>query len=50
MLQPFPLHKKFINEVTKSFDKILIIEESSPVIEMQIARSDKSKGLSRPVV
>lgn len=44
ILQPYPLNQGFINEITNWYEKILILEETSPVVEMQIARSDITKG------
>jgi indolepyruvate ferredoxin oxidoreductase alpha subunit len=44
VVQPFPLHAGFIAELLSNYSDILIIEESSPVIEMQLAARDKVKG------
>ena len=44
VIQPFPLHSSFIEELLDRHDEILIIEESAPVIEMQIADRHKVKG------
>jgi indolepyruvate ferredoxin oxidoreductase, alpha subunit len=44
VVQPFPLHKRFIEYLLESYEEILVIEESSPVIEMQLADRYKVKG------
>ncbi len=44
ILQPFPLHSDFIRHIRASFDSILAIEETMPVIEMQIADRDRVRG------
>lgn len=44
VIQPYPLHKNFISSICKNFDEILVIEETMPVIEMQIADRLRVKG------
>jgi indolepyruvate ferredoxin oxidoreductase, alpha subunit len=44
VVQPFPLHTQFIEDTLGSYDEILIVEESSPVVEMQFADRYKVKG------
>ncbi len=44
VLQPYPLHKAFIEGLIRDFGSVLVVEETSPVIEFQIARSDKVRG------
>jgi indolepyruvate ferredoxin oxidoreductase alpha subunit len=44
VLQPFPLHRRFVHDALKSFEAILVIEETSPVIEMQLADRHRVKG------
>lgn len=44
VLQPFPLHETFIPQVLNSYEKVLVLEESMPVIEMQLANRDKVRG------
>ena len=44
VLQPFPLHREFIEHLQATFSQILVIEESSGVIEMQIADRHKVRG------
>ena len=34
---PYPLNRDFINRSTPGYQKILVIEETYPVIEMQLA-------------
>lgn len=42
--QPFPLHADFIRRIRQDFDAILVIEETMPVVEMQIADRDRVRG------
>ena len=42
--QPFPLHVDFIERIRRDFDEILVVEETMPVIEMQIADRDRVRG------
>jgi len=44
VLQPFPLHADFISELLSHHDDILVIEESTGVIEMQLADRYRVKG------
>jgi|WetSurMetagenome_2_1015567.scaffolds.fasta_scaffold00031_3 indolepyruvate ferredoxin oxidoreductase, alpha subunit len=44
VVQPFPLHKQFIEDALNCYDEILIIEESMPVIETQLAARHMVKG------
>ncbi len=44
VVQPYPLHREFINEIIRNFGSVLVIEETSPVIEFQLARADKVRG------
>jgi indolepyruvate ferredoxin oxidoreductase alpha subunit len=44
ILQPYPLHHRFISELIDSFEEILVLEETMPVIEMQIADRHRVKG------
>lgn len=41
---PFPLPDELINSLLEEYEKILVIEETQPVIEMQFARRDKVFG------
>ena len=42
--QPFPLHTRFMREVLSTHEEILVIEETTGVIEMQLARRDWVRG------
>jgi len=44
VLQPFPLHREFIDHLDAAYSQILVIEESAGVIEMQIADRHKVRG------
>ena len=44
VLQPFPLHKEFMQQVLKDHEKILVLEETTGVIEMQLAHRERVKG------
>jgi len=44
VIQPFPLHRKFIEKVINSYETILVIEETMGVIEMQLADRHRVKG------
>lgn len=46
VLQPYPLHRGLVEQLIKRHRSILVVEETYPVIEMQIARSDKVRGRS----
>jgi len=41
---PFPLHQPSIEALLNNFSKILVIEETYPVIEMQFGRRDRVSG------
>ena len=44
VIQPFPLHREFIDHLESTYTEILVIEESAGVIEMQIADRHKVRG------
>ncbi len=44
VLQPYPLHKEFITHLMDTYDEILVIEETTGVIEMQLADRHSVKG------
>jgi indolepyruvate ferredoxin oxidoreductase alpha subunit len=44
VLQPYPLHDAFISHVIDAYDEILVIEETTGVIEMQLADRSRVKG------
>ncbi len=50
VLQPFPLHTDFIRLVTDSHDELLIVEETTGIIEMQLAARQRVRGRLNGVV
>lgn len=44
VLQPFPLHTAFMDQLLADHTQILVLEETTGVIEMQLARRDIVKG------
>jgi len=44
VLQPYPLHRAFILEELAGYEEILVIEETTGVIEMQIADRRRVRG------
>ena len=44
VLQPFPLHVDFIDHLLGAYDEILVLEETTGVIEMQLADRHKVRG------
>lgn len=44
VLQPFPLHRSFRDHLLADYDRILILEETSGVIEMQLADRNRTMG------
>ncbi|GAB4234486.1 MAG: thiamine pyrophosphate-dependent enzyme [Deltaproteobacteria bacterium] len=44
VIQPYPLHAGFIDRLLEAYDSILVLEESAPVIEMQIADRRRVRG------
>lgn len=44
VLQPFPLHTDFIGHLLKTYAEILVLEETTGVIEMQLADRGKVRG------
>jgi indolepyruvate ferredoxin oxidoreductase alpha subunit len=50
VLQPFPLHKDFVSHMIDTYDQILVVEETTGIIEMQLADRYRIKGkLTRSV-
>ena len=50
ILQPFPLHKDFAAHMIDTYDEILVVEETTGIIEMQLADRHRIKGkLTRSV-
>jgi indolepyruvate ferredoxin oxidoreductase, alpha subunit len=41
---PYPLNARWIHKEIDPFAQVLVIEETDPVIEMQLARSDRIQG------
>jgi indolepyruvate ferredoxin oxidoreductase alpha subunit len=46
---PYPLNRDFVKEVNRLYQKILVIEETYPVIELQLANSQVQGRRSRAV-
>lgn len=44
VVQPYPLHTAFMDEILENHSDILVLEETTGIIEMQLARRDKVKG------
>ncbi|MFO7885322.1 MAG: thiamine pyrophosphate-dependent enzyme [Desulfobacteraceae bacterium] len=44
VIQPFPLHGDFIESVLKEHKEILVFEETTGIIEMQLGARDRVKG------
>ena len=44
VVQPYPLHAAFIGHLLDTYAEILVLEESAPVIEMQIADRHRVRG------
>ncbi len=44
VLQPYPLHTDFISNLIRTYGEILVIEETTAVIEMQLANRHSVKG------
>ena len=50
VLQPFPLHGDFVSHMIDTYDEILVVEETTGIIEMQLADRHRIKGkLTRSV-
>ncbi len=48
--QPFPLHAAFIRLLLEAYDEVLILEETTAIIEMQLADRSRIKGKLNGVV
>ena len=44
VLQPYPLHTAFVDELIASFDEVLVLEETSGVMEMQLRDRSRVRG------
>ena len=50
VLQPFPLHTDFIRLLLDAYDEVLILEETTGIMEMQLADRSRIKGKLNGVV
>jgi indolepyruvate ferredoxin oxidoreductase alpha subunit len=50
VLQPFPLHTDFMRRLLTDYDEVLILEETTGIIEMQLADRNRIKGKLNGVV
>jgi len=44
VIQPYPLHRAFIDEIHTTYAEVLVLEETSGVIEMQLADRNRVRG------
>ncbi|MCP4215761.1 MAG: indolepyruvate oxidoreductase, partial [bacterium] len=44
VIQPYPLHTKFISHMIETYERILVIEETMGVIEMQLSDRHRVEG------
>jgi len=44
VIQPYPLHKAFIEEINSVYSDVLVLEETSGVIEMQLGNRNLVRG------
>jgi len=44
VVQPYPLHSGFISHILEAYEEILVLEETAPVIEMQILDRQRVRG------
>lgn len=44
VIQPYPLHKAFIEEINTLYSEVMILEETSGVIELQLANRNRVRG------
>jgi len=44
VIQPYPLHTAFTAEILEKYDEILVLEETTGVIEMQLRERNKVRG------
>jgi indolepyruvate ferredoxin oxidoreductase alpha subunit len=44
VLQPYPLHTEFIEEIRSKFDEVLVLEETTGVIELQLRDYRRIRG------
>lgn len=50
VLMPFPLHHDFIEHLVNAYDEILVFEETTPIIEMQLRDRHRVKGKMNDIV
>ncbi len=50
VLQPFPLHTAFIDRLLGAYEEVLILEETTGIIEMQLGDRQRVKGKLNAVV
>jgi indolepyruvate ferredoxin oxidoreductase alpha subunit len=50
VLQPFPLHTDFMYRLLTDYDEVLILEETTGIIEMQLADRNRIRGKLNGVV
>ena len=50
VVQPYPLHTAFIDEIIASYDELLVLEETTGVIEMQLRDRSRVRGKLSGVV
>lgn len=44
VVQPYPLHTEFVDRILSEYEEVLVVEETTGVIEMQLSRRDRVKG------
>jgi indolepyruvate ferredoxin oxidoreductase, alpha subunit len=44
VVQPYPLHREFVDRLLREHDDILVLEETTGVIEMQLADRNRVRG------
>ncbi len=44
VLQPYPLHRTFVEHLRRTYAEVLVIEETTGIIEMQLADRDRIRG------
>ncbi|OGU11457.1 MAG: indolepyruvate oxidoreductase [Geobacteraceae bacterium GWC2_58_44] len=44
VLQPYPLHRAFIEELRGAYDEVLVLEETTGVVEMQLRDHERVQG------
>ena len=44
VLQPYPLHTRFRSDLLRTYEEVLVLEETTAVIEMQLGHRDRVRG------